>query len=133
MCDYVCCNHIVLFVCDNVCSNHLALFVCDYVSVVITLCLCVIMSVGITLCLCVIMSCNHLVLFVCDNVSVLITLRCFSAVVLIVVQSEERNIYDQRQLEYAAHNLQPRCRFIRRTIDELAKTAHLGENSALFV
>ena len=55
------------------------------------------------------------------------------AVILFIVQEKERNLYDQRWLEYAIYDINPRLTVIRKTIRELGQTASLTEDKRLFV
>ena len=55
------------------------------------------------------------------------------AVVLFVVSPAESNIFDQRQLEYAIKECNPRVKVIRRTLTEVGQRAELGEDRRLFV
>eukprot|EP00742_Colponemidia_sp_Colp-10_P004127 GILJ01004405.1.p1 GENE.GILJ01004405.1~~GILJ01004405.1.p1 ORF type:complete len:498 (-),score=81.87 GILJ01004405.1:118-1563(-) len=51
------------------------------------------------------------------------------AVVLFIVQKGERNVFDQRKLEYAIWNHSQKVRVIRRSLDEVNARAQLDENT----
>ena len=56
-----------------------------------------------------------------------------SAVFLELAFDVERNIYDQRHLEYAIRKRDPRVRVIRRSIGDIGQRATLTEDKRLLM
>ncbi|XP_072168975.1 glutathione synthetase-like [Diadema setosum] len=55
------------------------------------------------------------------------------AVIVFIVQADENNIIDQRQLEYAVRECDPRVKVIRRTLTDMGQRAELREDRRLFI
>ncbi|XP_059177237.1 glutathione synthetase-like [Physella acuta] len=56
-----------------------------------------------------------------------------NAVILYIVSSSERNIIDQRWLEFNVYKTHPHIRVLRRTFAEINDTGHLGSEHQLFI
>ena len=57
----------------------------------------------------------------------------FSAAIMFLVFGNERNVYDQRFLEFAVRKKKPGVNVIRRTIQDLSAQGTLGKNNELLV
>lgn len=57
----------------------------------------------------------------------------FSAAIMFLVFGNERNVYDQRFLEFAVRKKKPGVNVIRRTIQDLSVQGTLGKNNELLV
>ena len=54
------------------------------------------------------------------------------AIIIWIVLDEEKNIADQRHLEYAINEKDPNIEIVRCTLPDLYKIGYLNENKSLF-
>jgi len=55
------------------------------------------------------------------------------AVILFLVAAVERNVYDQRSLEYHIYEINSRVKVIRRTLQQIRTGGHLSPSNQLIV
>ena len=77
-------------------------------------------------------------MYFCNRMKSFALISCFngfffSAAIMFLVFGNERNVYDQRFLEFAVRNKKPGVNVIRRTIQDLSVQGTLGKNKELLV
>ena len=77
--------------------------------------------------------CNAHLTIDLDFILYIAILIIFRAVVVFLVFSVERNIYDQRLLEYAIRKKEPKVRVVRKSIQDFTDRGHLKEDKRLIM